>query len=92
MIHINYSPQRSDNPVSYSWAAEVLTATIGSASDTFDFSALKLGDKMTATETNLPYNPVISAARAQDGSLDVVLLYTYGKDEKNAKNPEVING
>lgn len=94
MTHITYSPQYNDrNPVSYSWNGEVLTATIGDTSDTFDFSSLAPGDSLDTTQpitTTLPYVPVVAAERATDGTLSITLLYTYGPEEANHKDSETL--
>lgn len=89
-MNVTYSPQRNDNKVAYAVSGEVITATIGPDSDTFDLSVLQPGDRVTDVQTTLPYSPLISAERKADGSLDVVLLYTYAPDEPNEKAPEVL--
>ena len=90
MINVTYSPQFNDNPVSYAWNGEALTVTIDGQTDTFDLSALQPGDRVTGADTTLPYNPLISAERKSDGTLEVVLLYTYGPGEPNEKASEVL--
>jgi len=92
MTNVTYSPQYNTlNPASYSWNGDVLTATVGTTSDTFDFSTLPPGSSLDTSQpisTTLPYVPVVAAERLSDGTLDVTLLYTYGPDEPNAKAPE----
>ena len=89
-MRVSYSPQFNVNRVTYSVSGEVITATIGNASDAFDLSVLKPGDRVTDAETTLPVNPLVSAERQADGTLDVMLLYTYGHGEPNHRDAEVL--
>lgn len=91
-INIDYSPQVNPDPVTYTWDVpnETLTATVGTASDTFDFSTLANNDKVTETTTTLPYSPVVAAARDSVGDLYITLLYTYAHGEPNSKPSETL--
>ena len=73
---INWSPQRSDDKLAYSFAGEVITATLNGQSDTFDFSALPDGEAAQIKST-LPVCPVL-AARRVNGRLEVTLLKYHG--------------
>lgn len=77
-MRVLFSPQRSDDQIEYSFSGETITATIGEQSDTFDFSQMPDGE-MTAVNTTLPVNPIISARRV-GGTLEVVLLNFIGPD------------
>lgn len=90
-MNVSYSPQfNPNNGVTYTFSGETITASVGDASDTFDLSGLQPGDRAANVDTTLPYNPLISAERKADGTLEVVLLYTYGPGEPNEKAPEVV--
>ena len=73
---VTYVPQRTDRSVRYSISDEVVTATIGGVSDTFDFSELPDGEAAGIISTLDPC-PVLSARRV-DGELHVTLLRTIG--------------
>ena len=81
MIKVYFSPQRSDNQIEYSFNGEAVTASIGDAEDTFDFSALPDGElhMEEPIETTLPVCPIISAKRV-DGILHLELLNWLGPD------------
>jgi hypothetical protein len=69
--------------VSYTFSGESVTATIDGVSDTFDLSALPEGAELTAVETELPANPLVSARRG-GGVLEVVLLRWYDDEDDEA--------
>jgi hypothetical protein len=75
MIKVFFSPQRADNQIEYSFCGETVTARIGEAENTFDFSALPDGELNIeeSIETTLPVCPIISAKRV-DGILHLELL------------------
>ena len=79
MIKVYFSPQRADNQIEYSICGETVTARIGEAENTFDFSALPDGElhMEEPIETNLPVCPIISAKRV-DGILHLELLNWIG--------------
>ena len=79
MIRIYFVPQRSDNQIEYSFCGETVTARIGEAENTFDFSALPDGELNIeeSIETTLPVCPIISAKRV-DGILHLELLNWLG--------------
>ena len=79
MIKVYFSPQRADNQIEYSFCGETVTARIGEAENTFDFSALPDGElhMEEPIETTLPVCPIISAKRV-DGILHLELLNWIG--------------
>lgn len=81
MIKVFFSPQRADNQIEYSFCGEIVTARIGEAENTFDFSALPDGELNIeeSIETTLPVCPIISAKRV-DGILHLELLNWIGPD------------
>jgi len=81
MIKVFFSPQRADNQIEYSFCGEIVTAKIGKAENTFDFSALPDGELNIeeSIETTLPVCPVISAKRI-NGILHLELLNWIGPD------------
>ena len=81
MIKVYFSPQRADNQIEYSFCGEIVTARIGEAENTFDFSALPDGELNIeeSIETTLPVCPVISAKRI-NGILHLELLNWIGPD------------
>ncbi|MFY9393235.1 MAG: hypothetical protein WAP36_00885 [Halanaerobiales bacterium] len=81
MIKVYFSPQRADNQIEYSFCGEMVTARIGDAEDTFDFTDLPDGElhMEEPIETTLPVCPIISAKRI-DGILHLELLNWIGKD------------
>ena len=81
MIKVFFSPQRADNQIEYSFCGETVTARIGEAENTFDFSALPDGELNIeeSIETTLPVCPIISAKRV-DGILHLELLNWLGPD------------
>jgi hypothetical protein len=81
MIKIYFVPQRSDNQIEYSFCGEAVTAKIGKAENTFDFSTLPDGELNIeeSIETTLPVCPIISAKRI-NGILHLELLNWIGKD------------
>ena len=84
---ILYSPQRSDEVISYQFQGEKITATIGDVTDTFDFSSLNEGDEVARNEetgeleieTCLPILPILDARR-ENGQIIVTVLKYHGKD------------
>ena len=83
MVKVFFSPQRADRQIEYSLNGEAVTAKIGDAEDTFDFSALPDGELNKeddeSIETTLPVCPIISAKRV-DGILHLELLNWLGPD------------
>ena len=81
MVKVYFSPQRADNQIEYSFCGEAVTARIGEAENTFDFSALPDGELNIeeSIETTLPVCPIISAKRI-DGILHLELLNWLGPD------------
>lgn len=89
MIRIDYRPQLAlpGYSLRYSWRERILTAQIlrdGAlvAEEDYDLSVLQPGDEIERVEPeNLPISPLLSARAADDGTLDVVLLYWYEGNE-----------
>lgn len=77
-MRVRYSPQRSDKNIEYQFFGDVITVTIGSQTDTFDFSGIPDGILQTAT-TTLPFNPIIGARRT-NGVLELELLRFHGQN------------
>ncbi len=79
-MQVKFSPQRNDNRIEYGFSGEVITATIGEKTDTFNFSVVPDGQAVVYNiETTLPINPIVSAKRT-DGMLSVELLNFIGAD------------
>lgn len=86
-MNIEYTPQRSDNILSYEADGDVLTVTCTQRGqqhqDTFDFSGVPDGElDREQIETTLPVQPILSAKK-ENGELTVRVLRWYGKDEKH---------
>ena len=94
--------------LAYSWSGRTLSAQLVEeavdpgtgqatqnvvAEETFDFSALQPGDRVTEiTPEALPFSPVVAAEVDANGDLAVTLLYWYQAGEPTDKQPEVLNG
>lgn len=77
---IYLSPQISDDKIMYSFKGEVITATIGGITDTFDFSFFPDGElDREAITTTLPINPICTANRV-NGVLSIKLLNFISED------------
>lgn len=86
-MRATYSPQYNPGEeISYAFAGETVTVTVGDATDTFDLSGLPEGGGIDATETTLPVNPIIGATRT-GGVVELVLLRWYGDDDDPATWP-----
>jgi hypothetical protein len=104
MIRVRYVPQLGlpGHTLRYSWAGRVLTAammrTLGEreeevGQEVYDLSALQPGDEVAGVEPEaLPFSPLISARCANDGTLEVVLLYWYDGGEEPQLAEEVLDG
>jgi len=97
VIRVSYSPQvgMPGKRLAYSWSRRVLTATLepDGLSETFDFSSLQPGDRVTEIVPEvLPFSPVVSAEVDAAGELHVTLLYWYGPGEPDSKPEEVLDG
>lgn len=90
-MRILLTPQVNDITISYSFSGEIITATIGEVTDTFDFSGFPDGEiNFNDIETILPSHPVIEAKR-ENGILSVQLLNCISEDATNEeKFPEWI--
>lgn len=75
----------------FSFDGEIITATLGEESNTFDFSAFPDGEvNWSMIETNLPYNPIIKASRV-NGTLSVEIINFIAEDApEEDKFPEWI--
>lgn len=71
-MRINYSPQRLDSSLAYTFNGEVITATLNGQTDAWDFSSMPDGEASEITSILDPC-PVL-AARRVDGVLYVTLL------------------
>ena len=78
-MRIFYSPQESRKRITYDIQGEVITATIGDESDTFDFSTFPEG-RAVDFETSLSVIPIISAERDAQGGLWVKVLKFIGNN------------
>lgn len=76
-MRIKYSPQRSDVPLSYAFSGDIITATMGGKTDTFDFSGLPAG-RAAISDSTLDPCPVLSAERTNEGELVVTLRTHHG--------------
>lgn len=76
-MRYRFSPVRGDQPIDYDIGKDVVTATIGNVTDTFDFSSMPDG-KAEGIQSTLPINPVVSAERVE-GMLSVELINYIGK-------------
>jgi len=104
MIRIRYVPQVGlpGQTLHYSWTERVLTATLKRTvggweeevgQETYDLSALQPGNEVVEVEPEvLPFSPLISARCAEDGTLEVVLLYWCESGEEPEPAEEVIDG
>lgn len=75
-MQIQYSPQRNDEKIKYSFNNDVITVEYNGQADSFDFTNCPNG-RLEEVETILPIKPIISAERV-NGELKVVLLYFHG--------------
>lgn len=82
-MRIQCSPQRSDVPLSYEFSGEIITATQGEATDTFDLSGLPDG-RAAIIDSALDPCPVLSATR-EGGELRVVLRSHHGPNPTQAE-------
>lgn len=84
-MNILYSPQRSDNNISYTFNGETITCEYEGQADTFDFSTVPDGEVSRdengklEIETTLSLLPILEAKR-ELGVLNVTLLYFCGID------------
>jgi hypothetical protein len=103
MIRVKYVPQVGllGQALHYTWAGRALTATLRRTvgereeevgQETYDLSVLQPGDEVIGVEPEaLPFSPLISARCAEDGTLEVVLLYWHGSGEEPELAEEVID-
>lgn len=77
-MQIKYSPVRSDDVINYTFEGEIITVEHSGIEDTFDFSGFTDGQSdVSEFETELPFNPIISAKR-ENGELFVELINYIG--------------
>jgi hypothetical protein len=73
-MYILLSPQFNDNQkIHYRFDGEVITITIGSTTDIFDFTGLPIGE-VGEIDTVLTINPIVNAERKEDGQMYVELI------------------
>ena len=91
IMRVMMSPQvRFDEKrIVYSFNGEIITASIGDAQDTFDFSALPDGEvNWSMINTTLEFNPIIKAERL-NGILSVELInFISGSASKKERFPQ----
>jgi hypothetical protein len=104
MIRVRYVPQVGllNQTLHYAWTGRVLTATLKRTvggqeevvgQETYDLSALQPGDEVVGVEPEtLQFSPLISARCAEDGTLEVALLYWYDGHEEPELTEEVLDG
>lgn len=86
-MRILYSPQVSDERISYEFGADKITATLRGETDLFDFSGFGDGiieDTFSDIATTLDVNPIVSVER-KNGVLSVVLLNYISEDADEAE-------
>ena len=92
-MRIYKSPQiRADEKLfEFEFSGEVIVATFGGVSDTFDFTGFSDGEAhYSMIETILEYNPILKAIKV-DGILSVELLNFISEDAtEEEKFPEWI--
>ncbi|WP_110685064.1 hypothetical protein [Salinicola aestuarinus] len=77
-MKIVYTPQLAEFTVDYSFKNETITASIGGASDSVDFSSLTAGRcRAGEIETSLPRDVFRGAERTESGELTIWLLNPY---------------
>lgn len=80
MMSIFYSPIVGEQIINYSFENQIITATIGEITDTFDFSAFPDGEVYgIEIETTLPIQP-INRVEKNNGVLFIELLNFIGED------------
>lgn len=77
-MRIIYNPSSLDADYSIGFSGEAITATIGGATDVFDFSGMPDG-ATDGIQTPLRHCPVISAERV-NGDLTVQMIHWYGPE------------
>ena len=104
MIRVRCIPQVGlvGQTLHYSWTGRVLTATLKRTvgeqeeelgQEIYNLSLLQPGDEVAIVEPEvLPFSPLISARCAEDGTLEVVLLYWHESGEEPELAEEVIDG
>jgi len=81
-----YSPQRSDNEISYQFGGEKIIVNLNGRIDTIDLTGIEEYPSFEDNRklTKLPINPIISV-RTKDGKKQVELLKFH---KENASEPE----
>lgn len=75
-MYVLLSPQNNENQkVHYRFNGEIITITVGSTTDIFDFTGLPVGQaNVNEIETTLSINPILRAERKEDGDMYVELI------------------
>jgi len=100
MIRVKYTPQVAlpGHRIIYTWQGQVLTATLYRGDEevgqeVYDLSVLQPGDEVEGAEPEaLPFSPLVSARCAEDGTLEVTLLYWYEGGQEPRLAEEVLDG
>jgi hypothetical protein len=100
MIRVRYVPQVAlpEHRIVYTWQGRVLTATLYRGEEVvgqevYDLSVLQPGDEVEGAEPEaLPFSPLVSARYAEDGTLEVALLYWYEGGQEPELAEEVLDG
>jgi len=100
MIRVRYTPQVAlpGHRIIYAWQGRTLTAALYRGEEevgqeTYDLSILQPGDEVVGAEPEaLPFSPLVSARCAEDGTLEVTLLYWYEGGEEPELAEEVLDG
>jgi hypothetical protein len=97
MIRVRYVPQAGvpGKSLSYAWSGKSLGARLepDGLEEIYDLSTLQPGDEMVGVDPEaLPFSPLVSARCAEDGTLEVALLYWYDGGEGPELVEEVLDG
>jgi hypothetical protein len=100
MIRVRYTPQVAlpGRRIVYTWQGRVLIAALYRGEEevgreVYDLSVLQPGDEVEGAEPEaLPFSPLVSARCAEDGTLEVALLYWYEGGQEPELAEEVLDG
>ena len=85
-MKIKYSPQvNSQNTVTYSFDGDVITATVDSETDTFDFSSMPNDSVAHSIKSDLSMIVIPLASKDEDGELWVTLYKPIRWDATEAE-------
>jgi len=100
MIRVRYTAQvaQPGHRLVYAWRGRVLTAALYRdeeevGQEVYDLSVLQPGDEVVRAEPEvLPFPLLVSARCAEDGTLEVLLIYWYDGGEEPELAEEVLDG